>query len=85
MTEQDKSTLERLELAMESTPGLAAKFRVTAPSLLPTAGIMATASPLGGPVQATIGIRVDPPLSVRMPFAFMTASIVRIERDGKIV
>jgi hypothetical protein len=83
LTEQDKSTLTRLEDTIGT--GLGAKFRVTATGLLPKGGLMATASPLGGPVPATIGILVDPPLSVRMPFAFMTASIVRIERDGKIV
>jgi len=65
--------------------GGTAKFRVTATGLLPTVGSASSDSALGGPVPTSIGLMIDPALSVNFPFAFMTASVQRIERNGQVV
>jgi hypothetical protein len=79
----DQAIFDKLDKLAES--GGTAKFRVTATGLLPTVGSLSSDSALGGPVPTSIGLMIDPALSVNFPFGFMTASVQRIERNGQVV
>jgi hypothetical protein len=76
LSTSDAATIASMRQRVAS--GDTAKFQVTAPSLLAHAG-----SAQGQPV--TIGILVDPPLSIRLPFVFLTASIKNASRNGKLI
>lgn len=76
MVATDLATMASLDL--KASAGGAAKFKVTATGL-PSLSVTNKGQPV------TIGVLVDPPLSFRLPIAFLTTSVLAVERNGKAV
>jgi len=84
-TPTDMATIE--SLASKAEAGGTGKFQVTATGIISTRpasmNVMSDIDTLGKPVS--IGVLVDPKLSVRVPFTFLDASVRSVTRNGKQV